>query len=258
MNMDGTAVIENHPVVSHEAWLEARQALLAREKELTRLRDELSEQRRALPWERVTADYRFGTDEGSAGLGDLFAGRSQLVVYHAMFHPPKATARTPWTGDAACSMCSFWMDNFNGIAVHLNHRDVTIIAASRASVEAIRAYRQRMGWSFRWVSTEGSDFNTHYGVSFSDEEIAGRTGVYNYRRGNTHPITEHPGVSVFYRHPSGEIFHTYSTYGRGLDMLNVAYHYLDIVPRGRDEGEGGGGRWVRRHDEYDQPLFAAR
>jgi predicted dithiol-disulfide oxidoreductase (DUF899 family) len=248
--MDGIAVVENHRVVSHEEWIAARATFLAKEKELTRLRDELSEQRRALPWERVTKDYLFATTGGQQTLGQLFEGRSQLVVYHAMFHPHKATARTPWTQDAACPMCSFWMDNFNGITTHLEHRDVTIIAASKGPVEALAAYRQRMGWGFKWVSTADGDFNADYGVSFTDEEVATRSGTYNYRRGGLFPVVEHPGISVFYRDPAGRIFHTYSTYGRGLDMLNVAYHYLDIVPKGRDEGDGNGSRWVRRHDEY--------
>jgi predicted dithiol-disulfide oxidoreductase (DUF899 family) len=256
MNMDGIAVVKNHRVVTHEEWIAERRTLLAREKELTRLRDELSEQRRALPWERVDKRYQFATEAGARSLGDLFDGRSQLVVYHAMYNPKKAHARTPWTQEAACPMCSFWMDNFNGIATHLNARDVTIIAASRAPVDKIAAYRKRMGWSFPWVSTEESDFNADYGVSFTDEEVANKSGTYNYQRGNIFPVVEHPGVSVFYRDPSGQVFHTYSTYGRGIDMLNVAYHYLDIVPKGRDEGEGHGGAWVRRHDEYGSPALA--
>lgn len=250
MNMDGIAVVNNHRVVSHEEWLAERTALLAKEKELTRLRDELNEQRRALPWERVDKSYELQTEAGTRSLADLFEGRSQLVVYHAMYNPKKANARTPWTDAAACPMCSFWMDNFNGIATHLHARDVTIIAASRAPVDKIAAYRKRMGWTFPWVSTEESDFNTDYGVSFTDEQAATRSGTYNYKPGNMFPVVEHPGISVFYRDPSGRIFHTYSTYGRGLDMLNVAYHYLDLVPKGRDEGDGNGSRWVRRHDEY--------
>jgi predicted dithiol-disulfide oxidoreductase (DUF899 family) len=251
MNMDGIAVVKNHRVVKQEEWLATRRVLLAKEKELTRLRDELNEQRRALPWERVTTKYVFGTLAGKETLEQLFEGRSQLVVYHAMFHPQKATARTPWTQDAACPMCSFWMDNFNGITAHLNHRDVTMIAASRAPVEKLDAYRRRMGWSFKWVSSADNDFNRDLGVAFTDEEVATQGGTYNYRRAGNFPISEHPGISVFYRDASGEVFHTYSTYGRGLDMLNVAYHYLDLVPKGRDEGDGNGVRWVRRRDEYD-------
>jgi predicted dithiol-disulfide oxidoreductase (DUF899 family) len=250
MNMDGIAVVKNHRVVSSEEWIAARKALLAKEKELTRLRDELNEQRRALPWERVSASYRFASERGTETLEQLFEGRSQLVVYHAMFHPHKANARTPWSEDAACPMCSFWMDNFNGVTAHLANRDVTIIAASKAPVDKIAAYRKRMGWSFKWVSSAENDFNADYGVSFTDEQVANKSGTYNYRPGGIFPIVEHPGISVFYRDPSGQIFHTYSTYGRGLDMLNVAYHYLDLVPKGRDEGDGNGTGWVRRHDEY--------
>lgn len=250
VNMDGLAVVENHRVVSHEEWLAARTALLAKEKELTRLRDELNEQRRALPWERVTERYSFATTDGEKTLAQLFAGKSQLVIYHAMFHPHKATSRTPWTEDAACPMCSFWMDNFNGITPHLAQRDVTILAASAAPVDKLAAYRRRMGWSFEWVSTVGTDFNAAYGVSLTDAEIAAQSGTYNYRRGGHHPIAELPGISVFYRDAGDQIFHTYSTYGRGLDMLNVAYHYLDLVPKGRDEGDGNGSQWVRRRDEY--------
>lgn len=255
MKMDGIAAVKNHRVVSHEEWIAPRKALLAKEKELTRLRDELNQQRRALPWEQVTKQYEFATPDGKETLAQLFESRSQLVVYHAMFHPRKATARTPWTQDAACSMCSFWIDNFNGITTHLNHRDVTIIAASQAPVDNILAYRKRMGWSFKWVSTLDTDFNADYGVSFTDEEVAMLSGTYNYRRGGHFPVVELPGVSVFYRDPAGEVFHTYSTYGRGLDILNVAYHYLDIVPKGRDEGDGNGVSWVRRRDEYgDEPA----
>lgn len=250
MNMDGIAIVKNHRVVSHQEWIAERKALLAKEKELTRLRDELNEQRRALPWEPVDKPYEFQTQAGTRSLADLFDGRSQLVVYHAMYNPEKANARTPWTQEAACPMCSFWMDNFDGVATHLNARDVTIIAASRAPVDKIAAYRRRMGWSFPWVSTQQSDFNTDYGVSFTDEEASTCSGTYNYKPGNMFPLVELPGISVFYRDPSGRIFHTYSTYGRGIDMLNVAYHYLDLVPKGRDEGEGTGSSWVRRHDEY--------
>jgi predicted dithiol-disulfide oxidoreductase (DUF899 family) len=233
--------------VSHEEWVAARTAFLAKEKELTRLRDELNEQRRALPWEPVTKTYAFEGPGGQESLEQLFDGRSQLVVYHAMFDPERATDRTPWTRDAACRGCSFWMDNFNGVTTHLSHRDVTLIAASRAPAEKIAAYRARMGWSFKWVSTGDGDFNFDYGVSFSDDDVAKRSGGYNY--GAPPSLSELPGISVFYKDPSGGVFHTYSTYARGLDMLNVAYHYLDIVPKGRDEGDGSQ-KWLRRRDEY--------
>jgi predicted dithiol-disulfide oxidoreductase (DUF899 family) len=250
MKNDGIAIVKNHKVASHEEWLSARKALLAKEKELTHLRDEVSEQRRFLPWEAVTKEYVFEGPNGKESLGQLFDGRSQLVVYHAMFHPAKASARTPWTGDAACEMCSFWIDNFNGIVTHLNHRDVTMVAASRAPYEKLEAYRKRMGWTFKWVSTGDGGFNFDYRVSLTDQEMAQPKVDDNYGPSGM-KISELPGISVFYKDPGGRVFHTYSTYARGLDMLNVAYHYLDLVPKGRDEGEGGNGtRWVHRHDEY--------
>jgi predicted dithiol-disulfide oxidoreductase (DUF899 family) len=257
MKNDGESVLKNHRVVAHEEWVAARKALLAKEKELTRLRDELNEQRRSLPWEPVTKQYVFDGPNGREDLAQLFEGRSQLVIYHAMFHPAKATERTPWTKDAACKMCSFWIDNFNGITTHLNHRDVTLIAASRAPVDKLLAYQKRMGWGFKWVSTGEGDFNNDYAVSFTDAEMAHRDGTYNYERGKPWPISELPGISVFYKDRSGRVFHTYSTYARGLDMLNVAYHYLDLVPKGRDEGDGSGTTWIRRHDEYDLATAVA-
>ena len=236
-----------HKVLSHEEWLTARKKHLVAEKEFTRARDRLSQARRELPWERVVKDYVFEGPDGRVSLPDLFAERSQLVVYHAMFDPEHATSKTSWSTDAACTACSFWIDNFNGIAVHLNHRDVTIVAVSRAPYPKIDAYRGRMGWSIPWVSSRGSDFNADYGVSFTPDEVASGK-LYNF--GTADPFqTEAPGISVFFRDSDGEIYHTYSTYARGLDMLNVAYHYLDLVPKGRDESDGAM-RWLRRHDEY--------
>lgn len=251
MENDGPAVVKDHQVVSHEDWIVARQAFLRREKEFTRLRDELSAQRRALPWERVTKQYVFDTPKGRQTLKELFNGRSQLVIYHAMFNPATATPETTWTENAACQACSFWLDNIAGIVTHVNHRDVTMMAVSRAPIAAILAYQKRMGWTFPWVSSDEGDFNFDYGVSFTEQDIAQKKTYYNYTR-QQFPMSEAPGVSVFYADPSGQVFHTYSTYSRGLDMLNVAYHYLDIVPKGRDEGEDGL-FWVRRHDEYGAP-----
>ena len=242
--------LTNHRAVSHEEWIVERKALLAKEKEFNRLRDKLSAQRRNLPWERVTKKYVFDTLRGPETLEQLFGGCSQLVVYHAMFDPKTATPKTPYTKDAPCSMCSFWMDNLDRVVVHLAHRDVTLIAASRAPVEKLEAYRKRMGWTFKWVSVGDGDFNRDYGVTLTAEEIANGQGEYNYAR-PIFPIPELPGISVFYKDPrTGEVFHTYSTYARGIDMLNVGYHYLDIVPKGRDEEPKRGGRWVRRPDEY--------
>jgi predicted dithiol-disulfide oxidoreductase (DUF899 family) len=247
----------NHRVVSHEEWIAERKTLLAKEKEFNRLRDQLSAQRRDLPWERVTKKYVFDGPGGAETLEQLFDGRSQLVVYHAMFDPKTVTPRTPYTTDAACANCSFWMDNIERMVVHLAHRDVTIVAASRAPVDKLEAYKKRMGWTFKWMSVGDGDFNRDYGVTFTAEEIANGEGPYNYTR-KAIPIAEFPGISVFVKDPAGDqVLHTYSTYARGLDMLNVGYHYLDIVPKGRGEEPGQGGRWVRRRDEYEDVQVKA-
>jgi predicted dithiol-disulfide oxidoreductase (DUF899 family) len=223
-------------VVGHDEWLESRKRLLAAEKEFTRARDELTKQRQALPWEPVDKEYAFDGPNGKETLADLFDGLSQLVVYHFMFAPED---------DAGCKSCSFWADNFNPNVIHLNARDVSFAAVSRAPVEKLQAYRQRMGWSFHWVSSGENDFNFDYGVSFSPEQQDER--VYNY--GSLPPrIADREGLSVFAR-DNGRIFHTYSAYARGIDLVNTAYNYLDLVPKGRDEGDSGQA-WVRRHDEY--------
>jgi predicted dithiol-disulfide oxidoreductase (DUF899 family) len=237
-----TYQIEDHPVVSHEEWLSARVAFLAREKEFTRLRDELSRQRRELPWERVEKSYVFDGPDGEETLADLFEGRSQLVVYHFMF-PPE------W--DEGCPHCSFWADNFDGIPVHLNHRDVTFVAISRAPLARIEAFKARMGWDFKWVSSGRTDFNFDYQASFQPEELRSGTAYFNYER--TDPgLPDREGASVFYRDAGGAVFHTYSCHARGIDMLNAAYHYLDLVPKGRDEeGLEFTQAWVRHHDRYD-------
>src|SRR6266852_5946970 len=235
-----------HKVVKHDEWLKARKKHLAKEKEFTRLRDQLSRERRNLPWELVEKPYTFQGEHGTQTLDDLFEGRSQLVIYHAMFHPDTAGPHTPWTEDAPCYVCSFWMDNFNGITIHLNHRDITMAAVSRAPYAKLAAYKKRMGWGFPWLSSLGSDFNLDYRVSFTEEELKAEKVDYNYRL-NPWAITEGPGISVFMK-DGGQIYHTYSTYARGLDMLNVAYHYMDLVPKGRDEGDGGAAVWVRRRD----------
>jgi predicted dithiol-disulfide oxidoreductase (DUF899 family) len=229
---------EHHEVVAHEEWLAARTALLSREKEFTRLRDDLSRQRRELPWEAVGKEYAFETPAGTRSLAELFDGRSQLIVYHFMFEPE---------ADAGCPHCSFWADNFDLNVLHLNARDVTFVAVSRAPLPKLLAYRERMGWSFDWVSSGESDFNYDFGVSFRPDEV-GRP-VFNY--GTLAPgIEDREGVSVFSRDESGSVFHTYSTYGRGIDMLNAAYHYLDLVPKGRDEEGRPNQYWLRRRDEY--------
>jgi len=232
--------MKQNPVVSEEEWVITRKRLLAKEKEFTRLRDELSRERRELPWEKVDKQYVFDTSDGKQTLSELFEGRSQLVVYHFMFGP---------TWEQACKSCSFWADNFNGIVVHLKHRDVTLLAVSRAPLEKIEAYRKRMGWGFKWGSSFQNDFNRDFHVSFTPEEMKGPVD-YNYTQ-QKFGSDEAPGISVFYRDPAGNVFHTYSCYSRGLDMLNGAYHYLDIVPKGRDEdGLPHTMAWLKRHDEY--------
>lgn len=231
----------NARVVSHEQWIDARQALLAKEKAFTRQRDELSRQRRDLPWEAVTKEYVFEGPAGARSLAELFEGRSQLIVYHFMY-PPE------W--DAGCPHCSFWADNFDGIDVHLHHRDVTFVVVSRAPIEQLQAYRRRMGWSFTWVSSAGTDFNHDFGVFFTPDELAEGGAVYNYRS-MAPGFGDREGVSVFSTDATGQIFHTYSAYARGIDMINGAYHFLDLVPKGRDEaGHDNPQFWVRRHDEY--------
>jgi predicted dithiol-disulfide oxidoreductase (DUF899 family) len=232
--------LKNHPVVSRTKWLEARTEHIAKEKEFTRLRDQLSQQRRELPWERVDKEYIFEGPNGRESLSKLFAGKSQLIVYHFMFDPD-------W--EVGSKSCSFWADNFNGIDIHLRHRDISFLAISRAPWSKLEAYRKRMGWSFKWVSSFGSDFNYDYHVSFTPEEVATGSGFFNYERQEPYG-SETVGISVFYKNPDGLVFHTYSSYARGVDMLNGAYHYIDLTPKGRDEADHSQA-WVRRHDEYN-------
>ena len=235
--------MQQHPVVSREEWIEARTRFLAKEKEFTRLRDELSEERRVLPWVRVDKKYAFEGPAGRETLADLFGGRHQLIVYHFMFDPS-------W--EAGCKSCSFWADNYNGIIAHLNQRDVTHVAVSRAPLAKLEAFRQRMGWTFKWVSSHESDFNFDYQVSFRPEDLAKGEVVYNYAKRKS-SMTELPGLSVFYKDDAGQIFHTYSCYARGLDLLNSAYNHLDLVPKGRDEADlPFSMSWVRLHDIYDR------
>ncbi len=236
-----TEGLKDHKIVSKDDWIEARKALLKKEKEFTILRDQLNQQRRNLPWVAVNKEYVFEGPNGKETLAELFDGKSQLIVYHFMFDPS-------W--DAACLHCSFWADNFNGIIVHLNERDVTMIAVSRAPYSKLSAYEKRMGWNFKWVSSYDTDFNFDYHVSFTPEELDRKEAFYNYNLEDMNS-SEREGVSVFYKDPAGRVFHTYSAYARGIDMLNVAYHYLDLVPKGRDEvGHEFPQFWVRRHDEY--------
>jgi predicted dithiol-disulfide oxidoreductase (DUF899 family) len=231
----------NHQIVSREQWVSARQRLLAKEKEFLRLRDQLSSERRALPWERVVKPYRFEGPAGVETLADLFAGRSQLIVYHFMFAPD-------W--EAGCRGCSFWADNFNGMLPHLEQRDTSLAAVSRAPWPKLQAFAARMQWNFKWVSAGDSDFNYDYQVSFRPEEVAHGTAVYNYARYDE-SMCDKPGISVFFNDAEGGIYHTYSTYARGLDPMNATFQFLDLVPKGRDEaGLPHPMSWVRLRDQY--------
>jgi predicted dithiol-disulfide oxidoreductase (DUF899 family) len=232
--------VDQHPVVPAEEWATARTTLMAKEKEFTRLRDELARQRRDLPWAAVAKEYFFEGPEGTRSLPQLFDGRSQLIVYHFMFAPD-------W--DEGCPSCSFWADTFNGSIEHLRARDVTMVAISRAPQPKLARYAKRMGWTFPWFSSGGTDFNYDFGVSFTPESLADGTAAFNY--GTIKPDREDlPGVSVFCSH-EGKVFHTYSAYARGIDMMNGTYQYLDLVPKGRDEaGLEHPAAWLRRHDEY--------
>lgn len=230
-----------HRIGTRKEWTAARLELLAREKELNRRRDELAEERRRLPWVPVEKDYRFKGPDGPRSLHDLFEGRGQLLVYHFMFGPD-------W--DEGCPSCSFWADSFDGVAVHLAARDVTLACVSRAGYEKLAAYRARMGWTFPWYSSAESDFNYDFGVSFITEQQR-NGGTYNFAH-HEHPLDELPGLSAFASDGSGAVFHTYSTYARGLDPINSAYQLLDLAPRGRDEGGlEWPMAWLRRHDSYD-------
>jgi predicted dithiol-disulfide oxidoreductase (DUF899 family) len=241
MGPEAERIIKNHPVVSAAEWLSARTALLAKEKEFTRLRDELSRQRRELPWVRVEKTYLFEGPEGRKSLLELFQNRSQLLVYHFMFSPE-------WS--EGCPHCSFWADNFDGIGVHLNQRDTRFVAISRAPWSKIEPFKKRMGWSFDWLSASGTDFNYDYHVSFTPEQIKRGDAVYNYRQFSLNHA-DREGVSAFYRDERGNVFHTYSCYERGIDLLNTAYNYLDLTVKGRDEdGDEFPQAWVRHHDRY--------
>jgi predicted dithiol-disulfide oxidoreductase (DUF899 family) len=242
--------MQDHQTVSRDEWIRARKLLLAKEKEFTRLRDQLSRERRELPWVRVDKNYVFEGETGKKTLSDLFAGKSQLLVYHFMFDPS-------W--EEGCKGCSFWADNFNSIPVHLQARDASLIAVSRAPFAKLAGFKKRMGWAFTWVSSYGNDFNYDYQVSFTLEELEQGEIMYNYAPVKTggkdrsgQMTTERPGISVFYKDPEGTIYHTYSCYARGLDMMNVAYHYLDLTPKGRDEtGLPYPMAWTRYHDAYE-------
>ena len=236
--------MQPHRVVSREEWIEARKAHLAHEKEYTRARDRLSAERRALPWVRVDKVYWFDGPNGQVTLADLFKGRSQLVVQHFMFAPD-------WI--EGCKSCSFWADGFERMIPHLAARDTTLVAISLAPLQKLNAFKQRMGWTFDWLSSANSDFNFDYAVSFTPDQIQSHAKVYNFGTSGF-SVEEAPGISVFYRDERGDIYHTYSCFARGLEMMNAAYHYLDLTPLGRhEEGLPYPMDWVRHRDQY-QPT----
>ena len=233
---------------SKDEWLAARKRLLAKEKELTHLRDALSAERRSLPWLRVEKQYLFDTPAGRKSLADLFDGRSQLAMYHFMYAPE-------W--DEGCKSCSFWADGFERMIPHLAARDTTLVAISRAPLQKLDAFKKRMGWTFDWYSSAPSDFNHDYAVSFTPEEIKSGAKIYNFGTSGF-GVEEAPGISVFYRDEAGDIFHTYSCYARGLDMMNAAYQYLDLTPLGRHEdGLPYPMDWVRLRDQYQPEATKA-
>ena len=233
------ATAPRNKVVSRDEWISARRKLLAKEKEFTRARDKLSELRRALPWEAVTKDYVFEGPQGKQKLSELFDGRSQLIVYHFMFAPE-------W--EAGCPHCSHWADSFDRAIVHMNHRDATMIAVSRAPYAKLAGYHLRMGWTFKWMSSFDNDFNYDFNVSFTPQEVRKKKGFYNFVEQDV-GVSDREGISVFYKDRKGRIFRTYSAFARGIDMMSVDYQYIDLTPKGRDEGKRGP-YWVKRHDEY--------
>lgn len=241
--------LATHRVVPRETWLLERIALLAEEKELTRRRDALAAKVRGLPWVKVDKQYTFDAPPawggGRTSLADLFGDKCQLIVYHFMFDP---------TWSQGCMSCSFVADHYNGIVIHLAHRDISFVTVSRAPIEKIEQFRSRMGWTFPWVSSANTDFGHDSGVSFTDEELADPTSLYNYTT-RPHSIRELPGLSVFFKDSRGDIYHTYSTFARGLEDFLTAYRYIDITPKGRDEAGTGGMGWLRHHDRYDGSDF---
>ena len=238
-----TSRAESPRIVSRAEWLAARKDLLVREKQLTRARDELGRRRRELPWVRLEKTYTFDGPSGPTTLADLFDGRTQLIVQHFMFGPG-------WS--EGCVGCSFLADHVAGALVHLEHHDVSYVAVSRAPLAEIEAFKRRMGWPFRWVSSNASDFNFDFNVSFTPEEIESGKAVYNYEEGPV-PSEELSGVSVFVKDAVGDVFHTYSNYARGGDILLGTYNFLDLTPKGRNETGPGFNLtdWVRHHDRYD-------
>jgi len=232
--------LRDHAVVSHDRWIAARTKLLTKEKALTRAKDELNRLRRALPWERIDKTYVFEGPDGQQTLAELFGAKSQLFIYHFMFGPED---------QEGCPHCSFWADHYDGAGLHLPHRDVSFVVVSRAPFDNIERFKRRMGWRFKWVSSANTDFNYDLGVSFLPDQL--ERGALLYNVGTANPgMPDREGASVFYKDGSGEVFHTYSCYARGIDTLNGTYHMLDLAPKGRDEDPDDAQSWVRHHDRY--------
>jgi len=231
---------KEHKVIPHQEWLAARKRLLVKEKKFSKLRDQLHRERRDLPWETVEKDYVFDTPGGKKSLADLFDGKSQLITYHFMFGPG-------WK--EGCPHCSFWADHYDSVGVHLGQRDTTLVVVSRAPLKEIQPFKKRMGWRFKWVSSNQNQFNFDFFVSFTPEQIRSGKMFYNYGPLNM-DIDEREGVSAFYKDKSGQVFHTYSSYARGIDLLNTTYNFLDLTAKGRDENPDAPQDWVRYHDRY--------
>jgi predicted dithiol-disulfide oxidoreductase (DUF899 family) len=234
------AGVKEHKVVSAKQWLTARKRLLLKEKKFSKARDQLAKARRALPWVKVEKEYVFETAQGNRTLADLFEGKSQLIIYHFMFGPG-------W--GEGCEHCSFWADHYDGVNLHLGQRDTTLVVVSRSPLVEIQPFKQRMGWRFNWVSSEKNDFNFDFQVSFTPEQVRSGKLFYNYATMKPE-IDEREGVSAFYKNSAGQVYHTYSSYARGIDLLNTTYNFLDLTAKGRDENPEQTQGWVRYHDEY--------
>ncbi len=232
--------VKDHKVVSQREWLAARKRLLAKEKKFSKLRDELTRQRRALPWEKIEKEYVFDGPNGRETLAELFCGKSQLLVYHFMFGPD-------W--GEGCAHCSFWADHFDSVNAHIGQRDTTFVVISRAPLKEIKPFKKRMGWRFKWVSSFNTDFNFDFNVSFTPEQRKSGKAIYNYAPLDM-DIDEREGASAFYKDSKGDIYHTYSTYERGIDLMNTTYNFLDMTAKGRDENPERTQDWVRYHDRY--------
>jgi predicted dithiol-disulfide oxidoreductase (DUF899 family) len=234
--------VKEHKVVSAWEWLKARKQLLSKEKKFSGLRDELNRQRRALPWVKIEKDYVFDGPDGNETLADLFGEAHQLIVYHFMFGPG-------W--GEGCPHCSFWADHYDSVNHHIGQRDTAFVVVSRASLKEIMPFKRRMGWKFKWLSSNGSDFNFDFQVSFKPEQLKSGKAIYNYAPLDM-DIDEREGVSAFYKDRNGDVYHTYSSYARGIDLMNTTYNFLDLTAKGRDEDPDASQNWVRYHDQYDQ------